>query len=175
MKKIILVFLLLFTVFIIYKYNTDKKIKYLYIGNNLYSKYNEIIKEYYNPKRYTEYIRNDDYRVMDLINEIKYNETINDKRIQNMLIKSNIIILNVGLYDIEYKKELDYKYVDGLISDIEMLLTIIRKYNKDKIYLLGFNNKNRYYSYLNDKLNLICKNKKITYINIEKSLINQLY
>ena len=83
--------------------------------------------------------------------------------------------MNIGLYDIEYKKELNYKYVDELIVDLENLLTTIRKYNKDKIYFLGFNNKNEYYSYFNNRLEIICKSKKITYINIEKSILNQLY
>ena len=175
MKKIIPIFFVLLLIFVIYKYNVDKKIKYLYIGNDVYYKYNEIMKSYYNSKQNIEYIRNDDYRVMDLINEIKCNHTIENKKIQNVLIKSNVIVLNVGLYDIEYKKELNYNYVDELIADIEKLLTIIRKYNKDKIYVLGFNNKNKYYEYLNSKLEIICRSKKIIYIDIEKSIVNQLY
>lgn len=175
MKRIIPVFLILLLVFIIYKYNVDKKVRYLYIGNNTYYKYNEIIKNYYDPEITIEYTRSDDYRVMDLINEIKYNHVISNKKIQNVLIKSNIIVLNIGLYDIEYKKELNYKYVDELISDVDNLLTTIRKYNKDKIYFLGFNNKNKYYSYLNTRLEVLCRGKKIIYINIEKPLLNQLY
>lgn len=175
MKRLILVLLLFLVVLIIYTFNVDRRVKYLYIGNTTYSNYNKIIKENYNPKQYIEYIRNDDYRVTDLINEIKYNNVINNKKIQNILIKSNVIVLNIGLYDIEYKKELNYKYVDELIVDLENLLTTIRKYNKDKIYFLGFNNKNEYYSYFNNRLEIICKSKKITYINIEKSILNQLY
>lgn len=175
MKKIIPIIFLFLIVFVIYIFNVDKRIKYLYIGNTVYSDFNKLIKEHHNPKQYIEYIRDDDYRVMDLINKIKDNDTINNKKMQNLLIKSNVIVINIGLYDVEYKKQLDYKYVDELLDDIEKLLIIIRKYNKDKIYFLGFNNKNKYYTYLNSKLELICKSKKITYINIEKPIINQLY
>ena len=175
MKKIIPIIFLFLIVFVIYVFNVDRKVKYLYIGNTTYSNFNKMIKNQYDPEQYVEYVRDDDYRVMDLISEIEYNNNINNKQIQNLLIKSNIIVISTGLYDIEYKKELDYKYVDELIIDIEKLLTAIRKYNKDKIYFLGFNNKNKYYIYLNNRLELICRSKKIVYINIEKPIINQLY
>ena len=87
MKKII--FILGLILFVYYIYNTliDRRIKYLYIGNNTYNKYNEIIKENYKPKVYNTYIRDDDYRVIDLMNEIKDNKEIGNRKIQNLLVK----------------------------------------------------------------------------------------
>ena len=55
------------------------------------------------------------------------------------------------------------------------LLILIRKYNKDKIYFLGYYNKNKYFDYINRELKTICKNSKITYIDIEDTIYKQLY
>lgn len=173
MKKIFFLIMLFIIVFLIYYYNMDKSIKYLYIGNT--SKYNEMIKKHYKPKKLYEYIRNDDYRIMDLINDIKDNIDIDNKTLQNLLVKSNLIVINIGIYDIEYKTNLDYKYSDELIDDIENLLLLIRKYNKDKIYLIGFYNKNKYYDYINRRIKHLCKINNIIYIDIEESIYKQLY
>ena len=175
MKKIFLLLLLCFIVFIIYELFLDRRVKYLYIGNNNYNKYSEIIKEKYSPKEYKKYIRDDDYRVMDLINEIKDNNKIESRTIQNLLIKSNVIVIYIGINDLEYKEELDYKYIDEFLFDIEELLKLIRRYNNDKIYFLGYYNKNKYFSYINKELKKICKDNKINYINVEDSIYKQLY
>lgn len=175
MKKIFLLLILCVTVFIIYEMFLDRRVKYLYIGNTNYERYNQIIKKYCNPKAYNTYIRNDDYRIMDLINDIKYNKKIDRRTIQNLLIKSNVIVISIGINDLEYKSELDYKYIDEFIIDIENLFNLIRKYNKDKIYFLGYYNKNEYYQYTNKKVKELCKINKIEYIDIEESIYKQLY
>ncbi len=175
MKKILLLMLLCIIVFLIYELFLDRRIKYLYIGNNNYGRYNQIIKEYYNPKEYKSYIRDDDYRVMDLINDIEDNNTIDNRAIQNLLIKSNIIIISIGINDLEYKEELNYKYIDEFIIDIEKLLNLIRKYNKDKIYFFGYYDKNEYYKYINKEIKRLCKLKNIMYVDIEQPIYKQLY
>lgn len=175
MKKILLIFILCFVVLIIYEMFLDRRVKYLYIGNTNYDKYSTIIKQFSNSREYNSYIRDDDYRVMDLINEIRDNLKIENRTIQNLLIKSNVIVISIGVNDLEYKKELNYKYIDEFISDMENLLNLIRKYNKDKIYFLGYYNKNKYYDYVNKTLRNICKENKITYIDIEKPIYKQLY
>lgn len=173
MKKIFIVLILFLIIYIMYELLLDREIKYLYIGNTTYDKYNKIIEEYYREGNHTTYIRDDDYRVVDLINEISDNKIINKRKIQNLLVKSNIITISIGLSDLS-RKELDYKYVDEFISDIERLIILIRKYNKDKIYFLGYYNKNMYYDYINNKLNTICKQNNITFINIEKPIYKQI-
>ena len=175
MKKIIFIILICFIVFIIYELFLDRKVKYLYIGNANYGRYNNIIKDYYNSKIYNEYIRDDDYRLMDLYNDIVDNIKTNKTTFQNLLVKSNIIVITIGINDLEYKKELNYKYIDEYMLDIEKLIRLIRKYNKDKIYFLGYYNKNEYYSYVNKEIKKICKINKIIYVDIEKPIYKQLY
>lgn len=175
MKKIIIIFLVCLLVYIIYELFLDKKTKYLYIGNTNYSRYNLIIKENYNPKEYIEYNRDDDYRVIDLMNEISENKQINKRGIQNLLVKSNVMVISIGKNDLETKKELNYNYIDELLEDIDKLLKTIRKYNKDKIYFLGFYNKNSYYDYMINKVKLICEKNGVIYIDIEIPIYKQLY
>lgn len=175
MKKIILFLVLSLCVYIIHLLILDRSIKYLYIGNSEYNKYNLIIKEYYKTGEYIQYIKDSDYRIMDLYNEIVNNDKVDNREIQNILIKSNVIIISIGINDLEYKKELNYKYIDEFIVDLENLLKLMRKYNKDKIYFLGYHNKNEYYNYINKKTEEICKLNKIIFVDIEKSIYKQLY
>lgn len=158
MKKIILILILVFLIYIIHVSTVDRRVKYLYIGNS--NQKIDLIAD-----TYMSYIRDDDYRVIDLINDINDNIKINNRSLQNMLIKSNIIVISIGANDLKHKKNLDYKYSDELINDLEKLLKLIRKYNKDKIYFIGYNNKDKYYVYINNKMEYICKLNKIEYID----------
>lgn len=185
MKKIVFFGIIFFVVFLIYYFNADKKIYYLSMGdyvsyginnfednNDGYSKY---IKEYYgtNLKKYVNYSSLDDYRVMDLINDINYNKEVLYKgkayKLQNLLIKANLITLSIGMNDIIYKNNIDYDYVDDLIDDIDNLFKILRKYNKDKICFLGFYdviNNPDLITYTNKKIESICIKHKIKYVDI---------
>jgi len=171
MKKIIFTLLVFLVIFLIYYFNINRNIYYISIGdflskginnfNNIDNNYNDNIKTYYKGKisNYVNYSSIDDYRIMDLINDINYNKTIthNNKeyKIQNMLIKANYIILSIGMNDIINKKNISYDYVDELLTDIEKLFILIRKYNKDKIDYLSF------YNIINNKELIDYTNKKI--------------
>ena len=190
MKKIILTILVFLIIFLIYYFNISEETYYLSLGdylsygiNNLdkvNNNYSENIKTYYqkNLKNYVNYSSIDDYRVMDLMNDINDNKEIiyDDKEynLQNLLVKANLITISIGMNDLIYKKNIDYNYVDQLLSDIEELLLLIRKYNKDKIYFLGFydviNNK-KLIEYANKKIENICIKNKINYVDI--SMLNQ--
>lgn len=197
MKRIILMIIIFLIVFLIYYFNADKKTYYVSIGDylsygidnseKLGNGYSDIIKSNYknNLKNYVNYSSTDDYRVMDLINDINYNKEIkyNNKeyKIQNLLIKANIITLSIGMNDLIYKKNLDYDYVDSLLGDIDELLKLIRKYNKDDIYLLGFYdaiNNVELIDYTNNKLKKICEKNKVKFIditNLNNYIITGLY
>ena len=190
MKKIILTILVFLIIFLIYYFNISEETYYLSLGdylsygiNNLDkvdNSYSENIKKHYqkNLKNYVNYSSIDDYRVMDLMNDINDNKEIiyDDKEynLQNLLVKANLITISIGMNDLIYKKNIDYNYVDQLLSDIEELLLLIRKYNKDKIYFLGFydviNNK-KLIEYANKKIENICIKNKINYVDI--SMLNQ--
>ena len=197
MKQIVFTILVFLIVFLIYCLNINKKIYYLSVGDYLSNGidnfenskfgYSENIKEHYKKslKNYVNYSNIDDYRVMDLINDINYNKTIryNNKeyRIQNLLVKANLITISIGMNDLIYKKNLNYDYIDNLLSDIDNLFIIVRKYNKDKIFFLGFYNiinNQELIEYANKRLINICKKNEIYYVDIsilDKYIINSVY
>lgn len=197
MKKIILTFFVFVIVFLIYYFNISEKIYYVSIGDFLASginnydrvdnNYSNNIKEKYkdNLENYVNYSSIDDYRVMDLMNDINYNKSIlfNNKeyKLQHLLIKANLLTISIGMNDLIYKKNITYDYLDQLLNDIDNLLSLIRKYNKDEIYFLSFyniiNNKD-YINYSNKKLKSICKKNKINFIdinNLDKYIIKGIY
>ncbi len=189
MKKIIFTILVFVIIFLIYSFNISEKTYYLSLGDylsyginnfeNVDNSYSNNIKEYYKKKldNYVNYSTLDDYRVMDLMNDINYNKeiTFNNKqyKLQNLLIKANLITISIGMNDLIYKKNIDYNYIDNLLNDIDNLLILIRKYNKDKIYFLSFyniiNDKDMI-QYANKKIQNICDKNNINFVDI--SLLN---
>ncbi|MDO4962937.1 MAG: hypothetical protein Q4E75_02400 [bacterium] len=190
MKKIIFTLLVFVFVFLIYFFNKSEKIYYLSIGdylsfgiNNLNKVENNYVdnivkKNKSNLEKYINYSSLDDYRVVDLINDISYNKTIifdsNHYKLQNLLVKANFITISVGMNDLIYKSKISdelYDYSDELIVDIEKLFKEIRIYNKDKIYFLSFYNvidNQELIDYLNKKINKICVKYNINYVDISK-------
>ena len=166
-------------VFIIYILNIDKKVYYVNISddNTTYNLY--IKKELNDNSKLEKYIniKDKDYRVTDLINNINNNKVINnkDQTIQNALIKADILTLKIGNNELEYKsnsKDINelFEYSDGLLKDIENLFKIIRLYDKEKIYFMSFHNtKNEYYNeiynYLNLKIKDLCDEYDIQLID----------
>jgi len=197
MKKIIFSVITFIIVFLIYYFNISEKTYYVSIGDflaygiNNFDKvdnnYSDNLKNHYKKRldNYVNFSSIDDYRVMDLVNDINYNKeiTYNNKeyKTQNLLIKSNLMTISIGMNDLIYKKNIDYNYVDNLLKDIDELLILIRKYNKDKIYFLSFynsiNNK-EIIEYSNQKLKKICEKNKINFIdisNLDKYMIDSTY
>ena len=171
MKKLIFLFLVILTTFLIYYFNISDKIYYFSIDNYGYSK--NIRNSFKNKLSNYVIYNKEDYRVMDLINDINDNKEFiyNNKTytFDNLLVKANFITISVGMDDLTYKKELNYDYIDELLNDIEKLLKIVRKYNKDKIYFIGIykaKNMDKYLEYTNKKLQIICGTSNINYIDI---------
>lgn len=197
MKKIIFSIIVFVITFLIYYFNINEKIYYVSLGDFLSyginnrdivdNSYSNNIKENYknNLKNYVNYSYYDDYRVMDLINDITYNKTVtyNNKeyKLQNLLIKANLLTISIGMNDLIYRKNIDYDYIDNLLNDIEDLLNLIRKYNKDEIYFLSFYNiigDKELINYSNKRIKNICINNKINYVDISelnKYFIKSLY
>lgn len=181
-KTIIFLIMMSFFIFLIYLTNKDNEIFYVNIDSTNKNNYNEIIKQKYEKNKKLEKYINDfskeDYRTTDLIRDIKDNKKINKITIQNALIKSDILTLNIGINDINYKigntkKEELYNYTDQVLDDIEELFKLIRFYSKEKIYFIGFKNENgisynEYFEYTNKRLKSICDEYKIIFIDIDK-------
>ncbi|MBR6690303.1 MAG: hypothetical protein IKL65_03125 [Bacilli bacterium] len=192
MKKIIFTILVVLIIFLIYFFNISEKIYYVSLGdylsyginnfNSVNNSYSNNVKEYSKEKldNYVNYSNYDDYRVMDLINDINYNKTViyenKEYKLQNLLIKANLITISIGMNDLIYKSKIEnnlYEYTDELLKDIENLFILIRKYNKDKIYFLSFYNiigNESLIDYANKRLEILCNKNKIKFVDI--SLLN---
>ena len=171
MKKILFLFLVFFITFLIYYFNVSNKIYYFSIDNYGYSK--NIEKSLKSKLKNSVIYSKEDYRIMDLINDIEDNKEFiysnKTYNFDNLLVKANYITISIGMDDLLYKKEVDYNYIDQLIFDIEKLLVLIRKYNKDRIYFLSLyksSNLSEVLEYANKKIENLCKKNKINYIDI---------
>ncbi|MBP3635499.1 MAG: hypothetical protein J6J17_03465 [Bacilli bacterium] len=180
-------------VFISYIQGNKKEINYTILGdkdlfsNNIISKnfsdliYDEL-KELNDFGFYSKDFINKDIRIIDLINDINNNIEIDDISVQNILKRTNLLILNIGNNEINYKlSKIDpnenndniiYSYIDEVLIDLEELIKIIKKYNDGNIIFLGYYNdtnnldNNKYYSYINSKAQLIMKEYNIDFVNL---------
>ena len=191
-KKIILILIILIVIlFFSYPNYYKKELNYTLLGdkqvfsNNIISKnfsdliYDELIKkEKINYNK--DYIQSD-VRIIDIINNINNNKKINNLSIQKLLKDSNILIINIGNNELYYKlakydhsenneKEI-YLYLDNVLKDYEVLLNLIKKYNNEKIFIIGvYNdtnniNNDKFYNYINKKIENYSENNNIIFIN----------
>lgn len=191
--KIILILILFFILIIIsYKVMDKEEINYTVLGDkNLFS--NNIISKNFidliyeklsdsdNLGFYSKDLIKDDSRIVDFINIIENNDKIDNVNVQNILNRTNLLVLSVGNNEIYYKlsniqtneiseKEI-YKYLDETFKDYRKLIEKIKKYNNGNIILLGYynntNNKknNKYYKYINSNIEIYCNKNDLYYIN----------
>ena len=145
MKRIIIVTLVFYLViYICNKYpNKDKLV--LSFGNNINGNYNY----YYNNTRIT-----------DIINDIKYNKKIDNRNIQNILVKSSIIYLDLNnlFYDTNYDT------IKTNLSDLNTLINLIKKYFNGKINIILLKGKNELTDYANQKVMINYKKYDIMFL-----------
>lgn len=184
LKKILFIVLIILAVLLINFLFIDDKIYYLNlntIDSNDYSiYYKEYLEKNHNLEYYNNYYNVKDYRITDLIRMIKDNKeiTIDGKKqkIENAIIKADIITIWVGMNEIKYKidttdiEEL-YKYSDTILTDLEELFLLLRKISKEKIIFLNFYNPgddiyDEVIDYLNKKMNAIAIEYKIDILDV---------
>lgn len=184
MKKILFIMIIILLVIVIYLGLQDKKVYYVSLSDNLLNKsiytYKNYIVDYLSDREKLETyvdISNEDYRVIDIIQLIKDNAIIQDKAIENILIKADFITLSIGNNDILTKlKNYDSnKYdllIDNYITELDELLSLLRKYCKEKIVMLGYYNiyeATKYddkIKYLNNLTKELCSKYDIDFIDI---------
>ena len=185
MKKILLGVLCILFIFFIYIFTKNDKVTYPSISDQDNSTIDRKVIKYLNSKKamdnYVIYKNNSNYRVIDLINDIKNNNKITYKSkeytINNLLVKSELIVLSIGHNDLLYytfKNDEMYKYINEFVNDLDELFSLMRDITKEKIVLIfDYKLDDDYYEYLYermkvklDKYNVIIseKNKLMKYI-----------
>ena len=95
----------------------------------------------------------EDTRVTDVINDIKNNNKIDNRNIQNILIKSSTIYLDLN----DLINCSNYDCTTANLADLEILLDLIRKYCKEKIIIRLLSQDNDITSYTNEKVMILAK------------------
>lgn len=174
-KVILSIFLIILMVFLIYLFNVRNDNYYFSIMDNEYDykTYNNMLKENIKLEEYVDYFENQ-YRITDLIRDINDNKIIDDRKIQNILIKASIITLMIGNNELDTQVNiLDmtelFEYCNSLLDDIDKLFNLIRKYSKEQIFFIGFYTNNEYYEeiykYINFRVKDMCEYYSIIYID----------
>lgn len=199
MKKIISILILFLSCYFIYNLTIDNELFYLSIGDGIakgitddgnISKYNytDSIKYYLTSKNKLKGFNNSfvdkDYRITDLLRIIKYKEEIvvnNDHiSINELLKKADIVTISLGMNELYYKILVDnnniYSYIDGMLSDMELLLKEVDRYNHKKVIVLGYynttdNNKD-IFNYVNYKLKNIVNKRGFEFVDVDKIINN---
>ena len=179
MKKLIFIIIVILSIFIIYIVNKDRKIQYLVLGNRIDIN-NEIISILKENNKYERSIlefQKENYHTTDLLNDIQNNiEILKDKKyitINNALVKSELIVLNIGYYD--YKDYIDNNNFKTIVNDMENLIKRIRKITKEKVILIvPKESDNTILNNIRKSYIDICNSNKVIYIDNNIKLIQYI-
>jgi len=194
MKKVLLILILFLSCYFIYNKTSDKKIYYLTIGDSLsrgtneygivsYG-YNEYVKDYLEENNklegFNKTFTDNDYRIMDIIKILEYNEIKDNSSLNRLIKKADIITISLGMNEIYYKLQKSnqniYTYIDNMIKNYDKLLNYINKFHHDKVFVLGYYNvlekKDDIFTYANYKLQEICKKYNYIYVDLSNIFTN---
>ena len=191
MKKIAIIIIVISSIYFIYNIFRDKKVYYTSISDGMgyYLEYSfeDYIKDYLEEKDVLEEYRKikiEDERIIDLIRNINDNVAYDKKTLQNILIKTDILTVSIGYNDLvanilNLEKDNIVTYIDSYLKDLDTLLKLLRKCDKEKIIFLGYNNPyGQLYDNLFDEINSnvkkICSQYDIIFIELENIDYNTL-
>lgn len=121
---------------------------------------------------------------IDIINDIEDNVLVKvkdkEKTFQNVLIKADLITISLGLNDLlndlEFNSDFSindlYSKLEGVLLDYDKMFKLIRSYSKEKIFFIGIYNPSKneelsdFFQYANAKIENLCSENNIKYINI---------
>ncbi len=194
MKKVLLILILFLSCYFIYNFTNDKQLSYLTLGDCL-SKgtneygvaikgYSDYIRDYLANqnilKDYNKTFTSNDYRIIDIIKILSYNEKRDNYSLNRLIKESDIITISLGMTElynkIERKDQNIYTYIDTMINDYTKILDYVNKFHHEKVFILGYYNvlgtSNDVFDYANYKLEKECQKRKFIYINLSKTLNN---
>ncbi len=137
MKKILFLILLILIVFTIYAFTKKEEKLFFSIG--------EKIGDVYFDK--------EDMHITEVTTSIEQNELVMGKEIQNILIKSSKIEIDLNrmFYLTTYNRILTQ------LEDLEELFILIRKYSKETIQVIPLSGSSELAQYTNKKISILCK------------------
>ena len=194
MKKVILILILFLSCYFIYNQTSNDKLYYLTIGDSL-SKgtneygivsygYNEYVREYLEENKklegFNKTFTDNDYRIIDIIKILEYNEKKDNYSLNRLIKKADIITISLGMNELYYKLEKNnqniYTYIDNMIKNYYKLSNYINKFHHNKVYVLGFYNttgkSDDIFTYSNHKLKEMCSKYNYIYVDLSKILTN---
>ena len=197
-KKLIIIILVgVISSIIIYYFTLNNKVKLLALGDGLASgmtaynvngySYNDYLKDYFkkenNLANYNNSFAAVNLETKELINMIKsnYNININGKNItiQQTISEANIIIIGIGIDELANKSlnnELTKKYINEYINNMEEIFKLIKKYNHNKVIVLGiYDIYNINSETINQKIEKITKEYNYQFLDISKIVNNSEY
>lgn len=187
-KLIIIILISGILTYLIYFFNTDKKIKLVALGDGIASgetsysidgiSFNDYLKEYFEDstklKKYSNDYALKNYKINDLITDIKNNNVKNNKlNINQLLNKADIITIAIGeeeLVKLSITNDLKEENIINFIQNFDELLNLIKKESDANIFVIGYY-ENKYLSksdiiILNSELSNLTLKYKVNFINI---------
>ena len=194
MKKVFLILILFLSCYFIYNKTIDNKVYYLTIGDSI-SKgtngygvvsygYNDYVIDHLKQnkilKNYNKTFTNNDYRIIDVIKLLEYNEKKDNYSLNRLIKEADIITISLGMNELYYKlgngSQNIYTYIDNMINNYNKILTYINKFHHDEVFVLGYYNilgeSNDIFNYANHRLKEMCKKYKFTYIELSDIFTN---
>ncbi len=188
MKKVILILILFFSCYFIYNKTINEKLYYLTIGDSL-SKginekkgitygYNDYVKSYLESNKllreYNNTFVDSNYRIIDIVRILEYNEKKDNLSLNYLIKKSDIITLSLGMNELYYKLDKNtqniYTYIDDMINNYDKILSYINTFHHKKVFILGYysalSGNNDIFEYANYKLKILCDKYNYIYIDL---------
>ena len=193
--KVILILLIGFILTIIIYYSTiSKDLSYLALGDGIASGENAYLidgnsyNDYFNEEQHKKIkLYNDDfskknYKLKELIDDIKKNTQINENYIEQLIHNANIITIAIGMDELakfSVTDKLDQDYIKDFSDSYDNLLYLIRKLNDKEVIILGLykanNLKESDIILINSQLKDIAKKYNSKYIDISELLKDKSY
>lgn len=179
LKRIFVILIILITILIYYKFE-NKKINYVAINITEKENYSDyFVKNINNLGKFNKILEtkmSSEEILEDIDNNIEIDENIT---IQNIINSASIITIMLNPNEIYNAKT--YNELEIIISNINQILSKIRKISNAKIYFLGFYNiyDNKEIDnkiiYTNSKIENLCNKYKIDYIDLYNIFKNKKY
>ncbi|MCM1370693.1 MAG: hypothetical protein NC181_02225 [Clostridium sp.] len=170
MKKVLFLTIIIISIILIYTFTKVKGKAYLILGvndNDIYIQEKvKSLQDKFGTLNYNTKFLDNNYRITDIINDIKFQKEIDGKTILNYIIKADYITLNVGYNDFNVILQNDnmYENIDKTIRDLEELFKLVRTYSKEEISFIRLNVNDEINEYLDYHIENLCDKYKILYI-----------